>query len=118
RFHVLPLREISDSRDTTPATIHCCSVASSRHVLVSPFSSRTCHWRSEFGPDGMSLMPSLGTESARGALLVSGCFDDTGFARVSAAAAAPAPPAMPTFVLARLRILNMCPQLVHLTVTP
>src|SRR4029078_3182191 len=25
---------------------------------------------------------------------------------------------MPTFVLARLRILNMCPQFVHLTVTP
>ena len=38
RFQVLPLREIIDSRDTEPAMIHCCSVASSRQLRVSPLS--------------------------------------------------------------------------------
>src|SRR5687768_17191378 len=123
RFQVLPLREINDSRPTMPATIHCCSVASSRHVLVSPFSSRTSHCRSpeparppepECGPDGRSLIlpgTSPAGDSARGALLVSGCFDDTGFGRLSTVELPAAGVATPTFVFARLRILNMCPQL-------
>src|SRR5205823_3033914 len=67
-----------------------------------PFSSRMIHCRSAVGPEPWSVIePSI--ESAR--------LDRS------------LPPAggtigIPTFVLAFLRILNMCPQLVHLTVTP
>ena len=77
-FHVLPLREIIESRVTRPATIHCCSVPNSRQVLLSPFSRRIIHTRS----------------------------------------AVPATGGVDTLVVGRRRILNMCPQLVHLTVTP
>src|SRR5262245_30812773 len=117
RFHVLPVREISDSRETTPATIHCCSVASSRHVLVSPFSRRTSHWRSpeSFGPDGTSPMLIGASDSTRGAGAGAGLGADGGFGRGGSGCCCAG---RPTLVGARLRILNMCPQLVHLTVTP
>ena len=70
RFHVLPVREISDSRVTTPPTIHCCSVASSRQLFCSPFSSRISHCRSSVGSsvDRAAVRPSSSTdrlESAR-----------------------------------------------------
>src|ERR1700689_3324417 len=52
-------------------------------------------------------------ESARaGRSLTIGGIDDAGRMRCSATVG------KPTFVGVRLRILNMCPQLVHLTVTP
>ena len=107
RFHVFPLREISDSRVTVPATIHCCSAASSRHCFCSPFSSRMSQFRSRSTAVGSSLIAA----STRF------CFDELGRCRVVESAGALAGGA-PTFVVARLRILNMCPQFVHLTVTP
>ena len=117
RFHVLPVREISDSRVTMPATIHCCSTASSRHCFCSPFSRRRSQLRSLSTAVGSVMstwrvISSLGlsTESARGCSLRIGCFDDDGLLRSGGGA--------PTLVFARRRILNMCPQFVHLTVTP
>ena len=72
-----------------------------------------------FSPDGKSVIRSGGSaavESARGIGFVTGCFDDVGRGRPSGAVVVTA--GTPTFVFARLRILNMWPQLVHLTVTP
>jgi hypothetical protein len=57
----LPVREISDSRVTTPAMIHCWSVASSRQLFCSPFSRRSSHCRSI--AVGASSGPSRATSS-------------------------------------------------------
>ena len=79
-------------------------------ALRRPLDQRT--EPADIGPDGMSAT-SDGTDSGRGCL-------DGGRGRSGggdgggAAGAAPAP----ALVFARLRILNMCPQFVHLTVTP
>jgi hypothetical protein len=78
RFQVLPVREISDSRVTTPETIHCCSVASSRQLFCSPFSSRINHCRSTVvgassGPVTMvGRASSSSIESPRGRLTGAG----------------------------------------------
>src|SRR5678815_2347107 len=101
RFHVLPVREISDSRVTTLLTIHCCSVASSRQLFCSPFSSRISHCRStsvgaSFPPTAVVGASSLGSARSCGA----GGLDELG-RRVSRAV-----DAAPTFVFDRLRILN------------
>src|SRR3954468_22898056 len=61
RFHVLPVREISDSRVTTPATIHCLRFASSRQLFCSPFSSRISQCRSS-----LAFELSSSIESGRG----------------------------------------------------
>src|SRR6185312_16248756 len=95
---------------------HCCSVASSRHVLFSPFSSRTIHWRSLVGPLGGSLT-STGA-SLGGRARVSGGRLGAFVAARGPGGAASLTVGKPTFVGVRFRILNMCPQLVHLTVTP
>ena len=145
RFQVLPVREISDSRVTTPATIHCCSVASSRQLFWSPFSSRISHWRSAaVGPSSITVclvgssFPALdsdGGATAGRALAGVGRPDCvrsrvcTGRAatvaelELGAALALPLGIAVPTVgtpcaTVTRFRILNMCPQFVHLTVTP
>ncbi len=123
RFQVLPVREISDSRVTTPATIHCCRIASSRQLFCSPFSRRISHWRSFSAPGApSSLLPGVPGSSridspARAAPPTVGGLLVDFFGR-SIGIAAPDAGAAPTFVIARLRILNMCPQFVHLTVTP
>ena len=144
RFQVLPVREISDSRVTTPATIHCCSVASSRQLFCSPFSSRISHCRSTVV--GASSPPSprpssSSIESPRGRITDGSGRELLLRARAALPASrapcptrpdgivAPADPGpvlagpgpcdvMPTLVIVRLRILNMWPQLVHFTVTP
>jgi hypothetical protein len=106
RFQVLPLREIIDSRDTLPAMIHCCSVASSRQVRVSPLSSRMIHCRSSPAVTGPEPVGARGSGTPWRA--VGGGWLGPG-ARVVG---------IPLWVAARLRILNMCPHVVHLTVTP
>src|SRR5690606_19287682 len=115
--------EINDSRVAMPATIHCWSVASSLHVLFSPFSSRTIHWRSPeppIGPAGESTIEpgAPGTDSARGCLVGARDRSAAGGGAETAVDIAAGVLATPTLVFARLRILNMCPQFVHLTVTP
>src|ERR1044071_5177625 len=140
RFQVLPVREISDSRVTTPAMIHCCSVASSRQLFCSPLSSRISHCRSivvgaSSGPSGR--ISSSSSDSPRGRDSTDGNGLGVGGGRPPASLppGPPGPPGpapahplgpdggdplddTPTLVIVRLRILNMWPQLVHFTVTP
>src|ERR1700759_921838 len=99
--------------------IHCCSVASSRQLFCSPLFSRIRHWRSIVVGDWSLPAPPIGAssniESGRGGLGLG-----VRGRPVSRGASRPVTDgeAVPTLVVARLRILNMCPQLVHLTVTP
>ena len=121
RFQVLPEREINASRVATPATIHCCSVAISRHVFCSPFSSRTSHWRSVvIGPGRTSAIASM-LELEDGAVrcgAASRRVSSRPVSRARAGGASGRTAGSPTWVGVRLRILNMWPQFVHLTVTP
>src|SRR5207237_8640847 len=99
RFQVLPEREIRHSRVTTPATIHCCSVASSRQLFWSPFSRRIIHWRSAFGPEPVSLTASTGSARCERSLPLAG----TG--RLESGRGGGSPPAgMPTLGVVSLRI--------------
>src|SRR5262245_55049668 len=116
RFHVFPVREIIDSRVTIPDTIHCCRVASSRHVFCVPSSKRMIHSRSP-----PSSARSTRPESAVGMRCgtpLDGAVAGRGPVDIARGRVISGGGVAPTLVGARFRILNMCPQLVHLTVTP
>ena len=113
---------LNDSRVTVPARIHCWSIASSLHERDSPFSRRSNQVRASTlvtCADSRLGRGALWAEPGRAAPVGEAGGNVLGLARGNAATTDIGLGAIgPRLVEPFLRILNMCPQLVHLTVTP
>ncbi len=109
-FHFLPVREIEQLRLTRPDTIHFCRVDSSRQVLISPSSRRINQVRSPSSVSASTLDARCATIDGD---VGEACGSGSGVIRLGDRDADAS-----SGWTVRPRTLNMCPQVVHLTVTP